>query len=61
MVGWNGAADALLAAGQVALSEKIWGFIGAMHRPLTTDEQLAGKLEERTRTREWDREEERTR
>jgi len=59
--GWNAAADALLAAGQVALAEKIWGFIGAMHRPLTTDEQLVGKLEERTRTRERDLEEERTR
>jgi hypothetical protein len=61
LVGWNAAADALLAAGQVALAEKIRGFIGAMHPPLTTNEQLAGKLEERTRIREWDREEERTR
>jgi Relaxase/Mobilisation nuclease domain len=59
--GWNAAADALLAAGQLVLAEKIWGFIGAMPRPLTTDEQLAGKLEERTRTREREREEERTR
>jgi hypothetical protein len=51
VAGWNAAADALLAAGQVALAERIWGFIGAMHRPLTTDEQLAAKLEERTRSR----------
>jgi len=61
IAGWNGAADALLAAGQVVLAEKIRDFIGAMHRPLTTDELLAGKLEERTRIRERDREEERTR
>ncbi|MGH8199773.1 MAG: relaxase/mobilization nuclease domain-containing protein [Steroidobacteraceae bacterium] len=59
--GWNAAADALLAAGHGVLAEKIWGFLGAMHRPLTTDEQLAGRLEERTRTREREREEERTR
>ena len=45
-------ADALLAAGQGAIAEKIWGFIGGMHRPLTTDEQLVSKLEERTGTRE---------
>jgi hypothetical protein len=32
-----------------------------MHLPLTTDEQLGRKLEERTRTREPEREEERTR
>jgi hypothetical protein len=54
-------ADALLASGQGALAEKIWGFIGGMHRPLTTDEQFASKLEERTRTRERERQEERTR
>ena len=57
IAGWNAAADVLLAAGQVALAEKIRDFIGAMHRPLTTDELLAGKLEERTRIRERDREE----
>ena len=54
-------ADALLAAGQGAIGEKIWGFMGGMHRPLTTDEQLVSKLEERTRTRERERQEERTR
>jgi hypothetical protein len=61
IAGWHAAADALLAAGQGALAQKIWEFIGAMHPPLTTDEQLAAKLEERTRTRERERQEERTR
>jgi type IV secretory pathway VirD2 relaxase len=61
IAGWHAAADALLDAGQGALAEKIWGFIGGMQRPLTTDEQLAAKLEERTRTRERERQEERTR
>jgi len=61
IAGWHGVADALAAAGQGALAEKIWRFIGGMHRPLTTDEQLVSKLEERTGTRERQREEERTR
>jgi len=59
--GWHGMADALLAAGQGALAEKIWRFIGGMHRPLTTDEQLASNLEERTRARERERQAERSR
>ena len=61
IAGWHAAADALLDAGQGALAEKIWGFIGGMHRPLTTDEQLAANLEERARIRERERQEERTR
>jgi hypothetical protein len=61
IVGWNAAADALLAAGQGALAEKIWGFLSGMRRSLTTDERLVSKLEERTRTRERERQEERTR
>jgi hypothetical protein len=61
IAGWHAVADALLASGQGAIAEKIWGFIGGMHRPLTTDEQLVSKLEERTRTRERERQEERTR
>jgi hypothetical protein len=61
IAGWHAVADALLASGQGALAEKIWGFIGGMHRPLTTDEQLVSKLEERTRTGERERQEERTR
>lgn len=61
IVGWHAVADALLGAGQGAIAEKIWGFIGGMHRPLTTDEQLVSKLEERTRTRERERQEERAR
>lgn len=54
IAGWHTVADALLAAGQGALAEKIWGFIGGIHRPLTIDEQLASKLEEGTRA--WERE-----
>jgi hypothetical protein len=61
IAGWHAAADALLEAGQGALAEKIWKFNGGMPRPLTTDEQLAAKLQERTRTRERERHEERTR
>ena len=61
IAGWHAAADALLDAGQGAVAEKIWGFIGGMHRPLTTDEQLAANLEERARIRERERQEERTR
>jgi hypothetical protein len=54
--GWHAVADAFLAAGQGALAQKIWGFIGGMRPPLTTDEQLAAKLQERTRVRERERE-----
>ena len=61
IAGWHAVADALLAAGRGAIAEKIWGFIGGMRRPLTTDEQLVSKLEERTDTRERERHEERTR
>ena len=61
IAGWHAAADSLLEAGQGALAQKIWGFIGGMRPPLTTDEELATKLEERTRTRERERQHERTR
>jgi hypothetical protein len=61
IAGWNAAVDALLEAGQGELAQKIWGFIGGMPPPLTTDEQLAAKLVERTRIRERERQEERTR
>jgi hypothetical protein len=60
IAGWHAAADALLDAGQAELAQKIWGLIGGMHRPLTTDEQLAAKLQERTPAR-LERQEERTR
>jgi hypothetical protein len=60
LAGWNAAAEALLDAGQGALAEKIWGFIGGMQPPLTTDEQLTRRAEER-RTRERERQLERTR
>jgi hypothetical protein len=61
--GWHTVADACLEAGQGGLADKIWGFIGGMRAPLTTDEQLAAKLAERTRIREREREhlQERTR
>ena len=55
IAGWQSVADALLAADQGALAEKIWAFIGGMPRPLTTNEQLASKLEERTGARERER------
>ena len=61
IAGWHAAADALLAAGHGVLAQKVWSFIGAMDRPLTTDECLAGKLEEQRPTHERDRQEERTR
>jgi len=61
IAGWHAAADALLEAGQGELAQKIWGFIGGMSPPRTTDEQLVAMLEERTRTRERERQEERTR
>jgi hypothetical protein len=61
IAGWHAVADALLAAGQGAIAQKIWGFIDGRHRPLTTDEQLVSKLEGQTRTRERERQEERTR
>lgn len=61
IAGWRAVADALLAAGQGVIAEKVWGFIGGMHRPLTTDEQLVSKVEERPRTRERERQEERAR
>lgn len=61
IAGWHAAADVLAAAGKGALAEKIWRFIGGMHRPLTTDEQLAANLEERTRAGEREWLEERTR
>jgi hypothetical protein len=59
--GWHAAAEALLKAGQGALAQKIWGFIGGMPPPLTSDEQLAQNLAERSRTRERERHLERTR
>ena len=61
IAGWHAAADFLLEAGQGVLAQKIWGFIGGMPPPLTTDEQLAATLQEQTRNRERERQEERTR
>ncbi|HJS88337.1 MAG TPA: relaxase/mobilization nuclease domain-containing protein [Steroidobacteraceae bacterium] len=61
IAGWHAAADALLESGQGALAEKIWRFIGGMPRPLTSDEQLAARLEGRTRARERETQVERTR
>jgi hypothetical protein len=61
VAGWHAAADALLEARKDVLAQRVWRFIGGMPPPRTTDEQLATKLEERTRVRERVREEERTR
>jgi Relaxase/Mobilisation nuclease domain len=60
IAGWNAVVDAL-PADRGELAQKIWWFIGGMRKPLTTDEQLAAKLQERARVREKEREEERTR
>ena len=60
--GWNGVVNVLLEAGQGELAQKVWGFMGGMRPPLTTDEQLATQLKERRpRVRERERQEERTR
>jgi hypothetical protein len=61
VAGWHDAAEALLQAGQGTLAQKIWGFIGGMQPPLTTDEQLTQSVAERGRTRERERRLERTR
>lgn len=61
VAGWQAAADALLDAGQGALAQKIWGFIGGMQPPLTTDEQLTRSVAQRSRTLEREREPDRTR
>ncbi len=54
--GWRGAADALLEAGQVALAEGIWAFVGRMPPPLTTDEQMAAEMLRADRNRQPERE-----
>jgi hypothetical protein len=61
VAGWHAAADALLGAREDVLAQKVWGFIGGMPPPRTTDEQLAAKLEERTGIRARSRQEERVR
>ena len=61
IAGWHGVVDALLEAGQGVLAQKIWGLIGGMRPPLTTDEQLALQLIERERSRAPDLAQERTR
>jgi hypothetical protein len=60
VAGWHAAAEALLDAGQGELAQRIWGFVGAMQPPLTTDEQLTRKAAEPP-TRERERPLERTR
>lgn len=60
IAGWHSVAEALLEAGEGALAQKVWGFIGGMRPPLTTDEQLAAKLMERTRIPEREHQQERT-
>ena len=48
VAGYHGAAEALLQAGQGHLAQRIWGFIGGMSPPQTTDEQLAAALSRRS-------------
>jgi hypothetical protein len=47
VAGYHGAAEALLQAGRGDLAQRIWGFIGGMSPPQTTDEQLAAALARR--------------
>ncbi|HVP35149.1 MAG TPA: relaxase/mobilization nuclease domain-containing protein [Steroidobacteraceae bacterium] len=61
VAGWHAAAEALADAGQGALAQKIWGFIGGMQPPLTTDEQLSRSGFDRPRIRERERQPERSR
>jgi len=60
VAGWHAAAEALLDAGQGELAQRIWGFIGGMQPPLTTDEQLTRNVAE-PRALERERRLERTR
>ena len=53
--GWQAAAAALLEAGNHELARKIWHFIGGMPAPLTTEEQLAVRIEQADRTRHVER------
>ena len=59
--GWSGAVESLLHAGQAELAQKIWGFIGRMPPPLTTEERLGAMLSEHVGARERDRVSERAR
>ena len=59
--GWRATADALLQAGHGALAEKIWGFIGDMRPPRSTDEKLTLQVLQRVRVREPGKESQRTR
>lgn len=59
--GWNAVVDALLKEGHGELAQKVWEFVGGMRPPLTTDEQLAARLTERSRARERERQKELTR
>lgn len=59
--GWRAVAEAFSEAGQSTIAEKVRCFIGDMRPPLTTDEQLAARLAERTRTREREKQQARTR
>ena len=61
VAGWHAAAESLADAGQGALAQKIWGFIGGMQPPLTTDEQLSRSGFDRPRIREREQQPERTR
>ena len=59
--GWLDAADALMAAGQGDLANKIRSLVGQMRPPLSTDEQLALQLLQRQRARELEKTLQRTR
>jgi len=44
VAGYHSAAEVLLQAGQAHLAQELWGFIGGLSAPRTTDEQLAATL-----------------
>jgi Relaxase/Mobilisation nuclease domain len=48
VAGYHNAAEVLLQAGQADLAQQIWGFIGGMSSPRTTDEQLTASLARRS-------------
>jgi len=47
VTGYHGAVNALLQAGHADLAQQVWGFLGGMSAPRTTDEQLAAALSRR--------------
>jgi hypothetical protein len=49
VAGYQGAAEALMQAGQADLAQKILGFVSGMGPPRITDEQLVAAVASRSR------------